>query len=253
MFILDTFSLAGRTALVTGAGRGIGRTLARGLAEAGANVAVADIDGASAQDAANQIAGLGVRSLHVAADVTSADQVQAMVERVVSAWGCLDVGVNNAGIAAQSPAELIEQEQWDSILNVNLKAVFLCCRAEAQVMLKQGSGSIINIASMSARIVNRPQQHAHYNASKAGVVQLSRTCAAEWGARGVRVNSISPGHMLTPMTEEMDDQAKAQWVSNTPMGRNGDPADLQGAAIYLASEASSYVTGHDLVVDGEIG
>lgn len=117
-------------------------------------------------------------------------------------------------------------------------------------MLEQGSGSIINIASMSAQITNRPQVHVHYNAAKAGVVQMSRTLAVEWTAQGVRVNSISPGHMKTPMTEFMPDEGKQIWVSNTPAGRNGDPSDLQGAAVYLASDASSFVTGHDLVIDG---
>jgi NAD(P)-dependent dehydrogenase (short-subunit alcohol dehydrogenase family) len=173
-----------------------------------------------------------------------------MVDQVTSKWGPLNIAVNNAGIAIRSPAESIPDDDWDAVLNVNLKAVYLCCRAEAQVMLEQKSGSIINLVSMSAQVANRPQLHAHYNASKAGALQLTRSCAAEWANRGVRINSISPGHMLTPMTENCTEEEKAQWIANTPMGRNGEPSDLQGAVVFLASDAASYITGHDLVVDG---
>ncbi|MEW6749740.1 MAG: SDR family oxidoreductase [Candidatus Latescibacterota bacterium] len=250
MPVLDRFSLEGRRALVTGAGRGIGRVLARALAEAGARVAVTDIDGAAAGDAAEELGSAGARALALRTDVTNPQQVDEMVAGVVAAWGGLDVAINNAGVARRSPAESIPVEDWDFVLGVNLRGVFLCCRAEGRVMLRQGAGSIINVASMSGRIANRPQQHAHYNASKAGVVQLTRSCAAEWAGRGVRVNSLSPGHTVTPMTQATGPEMRAVWVQNTPMGRLGDPADLQGAAVFLASEASAYVTGHDLIVDG---
>lgn len=250
MGILDRFSLAGRTALVTGGARGIGRALAQALAEAGADVAIADRNGEGAAQAAADLRALGVGSLAVAVDVTDADAVNGMVGNVTAAWGRLDVAVHCAGIAVRSPAETIPEADWDAILGVNLKGVFLCSQAAGRVMLAQGNGAIVNIASMSARIVNRPQQHAHYNASKAGVVQLTRSLAAEWAARGVRVNSISPGHTLTPMTARGVTTDGPVWASNTPMGRLGDPADLQGAVVYLASDASAYVTGHDLIVDG---
>lgn len=250
MSILDRFSLKERNALVTGAGQGIGRALAIALAEAGANVAIVDRNLETAQQTAHEIEALGLQSLAIQTDVTQTDQVNKMVDQVVSEWGTLHVAVNNAGIAIRSPAEHIPDDDWDAVLNVNLKAIFLCCRAEANNMLTQNSGSIINVISMSARIANRPQLHAHYNASKGGALQLTRTCAAEWANRGVRVNSISPGHMLTPMTQNCTEQEKAQWISNTPMGRNGDPSDLQGAVVFLASDASTYITGHDLIVDG---
>jgi len=250
MGILDRFSLSGRTALVTGGAQGIGRALAQALAEAGADVAIADRSTEGAAQAAAELQALGVRSLAVTVDVTDSAQVTAMVDAVVAEWGGLDVAVHCAGIARRSPAESIPEADWDAILGVNLKGVFLCSQAAGRVMLAQGRGSIVNIASMSARIVNRPQQHAHYNASKAGVVQLTRTMAAEWASRGVRVNSLSPGHTLTPMTERGVGADGPVWTSNTPMGRLGDPADLQGAVVYLASDASAYVTGHDLVVDG---
>ena len=250
MSILDRFSLKGRTALVTGAARGIGRAYAQALAEAGADVAFVDLDGPGAQTAAQEVAALGVRTLALQTDVTDRRQVQEMVSAVVAAWGVLDIGVNNAGIARGGKAEELSEEAWDAVLDVNLKSVFLCCQAEAQVMLPRGYGKIINTASMSANIVNRPQNQANYNAAKAGVVHLSRSCAAEWAARGVRVNCISPGHTITPMTQGTPQEMRREWVSNTPMGRLGDPADLQGAVVYLASEASDYVTGLDLIVDG---
>jgi NAD(P)-dependent dehydrogenase (short-subunit alcohol dehydrogenase family) len=250
MGILERFSLAGKRALVTGAGRGIGYALATALAEAGADVAIVDLDRASAEAAAQQIEALGVRSMAIEADVTDAAQVGEMVQQVIAAWGGLDIGVNNAGIARGGRAEDLSEAAWDAVLDVDLKGVFLCCQAEGRVMLAQGSGVIVNTASMSAQIVNRPQHQANYNAAKAGVIHLTRSCAAEWADRGVRVNCISPGHTITPMTAHASAERRAVWVSNTPMGRLGDPADLQGAVVYLASDAAAYVTGHDLVVDG---
>lgn len=250
MAILERFSLAGKTALVTGGARGIGQALATALAEAGADVAVVDVNQPLAESTAAAIDPLGVRTLALAVDVTDGAQINEVVGQVIAAWGKLDIAINSAGIARRSPSEAIEEADWDAILDVNLKGVFLCAQAEGRAMLAQGHGSIINIASMSGRIVNRPQQHAHYNASKAGVVQLTRTLAAEWAGRGVRVNCISPGHTLTPMTAHASEVDRATWLSNTPMGRLGEPGDLQGAAVFLASDASAYVTGHDLVVDG---
>ena len=250
MSILERFSLADKTALVTGGGRGIGAALARALAEAGADVAVADRDPQTAQQTAADLAALGVRTLAVQVDVTDAAQVRDMVAAVVDAWGRLDVAVNSAGIANRSPAEDLTEEAWDAVVDIDLKGIFLCTREEGRVMLGQGAGSIINIASMSGQIVNRPQLHSHYNAAKAGVIQYTRSCAAEWADRGVRVNSLSPGHTRTPMTVDAVPEMGATWLGNTPMGRLGTPEDLQGATIFLASSASAYVTGHDLVVDG---
>ena len=246
----DRFSLAGQSALVTGGGSGIGASLASALAEAGARVALADRYLTSAQNIAQQLAAGGATTLAIEVDVTQADQVQRMVDQVLAAWGQLDVAVNSAGIARRSRAEELAESDWDAVVGVDLKGIYLSTRAEGRAMLARGSGSIINIASMSGRIVNRPQLHSHYNAAKAGVIQYSRSCAAEWAARGVRVNCISPGHTVTPMTEFAIPIMGDEWVSNTPMGRVGRPEDLQGAALFLASAASAYVTGHDLVVDG---
>jgi NAD(P)-dependent dehydrogenase (short-subunit alcohol dehydrogenase family) len=213
-------------------------------------VACADLDGASARAAADQVAALGVRTLGLQTDVTDKSQVQEMVQTVVAAWGKLDIGLNNAGIVRWCKAEEMAEEDWDAVVNVNLKGVFLCCQAEAQVMLPRGYGKIVNIASMSATIVNRPQTQVSYNAAKAGVVHLTRTCSAEWALRGVRVNCISPGYTRTLMIERVPEELLAIWRSHIPMGRIGTPADLEGAVVYLASEASDFVTGHDLIVDG---
>lgn len=248
--ILEQFSLENHTALITGGARGIGASLARALAEAGADVALADLNLAATEKAAEELKTLGVRSLAIEVDVTDAEQVEAMVEHVTSTWGRLDVAVNSAGIANQSRAEDLSEDAWDAVVGVDLKGIYLSTRAEGRVMLAQGSGSIINVASMSGRIVNRPQLHAHYNAAKAGVIQYTRSCAAEWASRGVRVNSLSPGHTRSPMTAEAIPEMGEVWLSNTPMGRLGTPEDLQGATLFLASAASAYVTGHDLVVDG---
>ena len=249
--ILNKFSLVGKVALVTGGASGIGESFAFALAEAGAHVAVADLNRSRAQHVANQIRNLGVDSLPLGVDVTQSQEIESMISNVLKKWGNLNIAVNNAGVALRARAEEMPVEYWDRTVDVDLKGVFFCCQAEARHMLLQGNGSIINTASMSAKIVNRPQRHVPYNAAKAGVVQLTRTCAAEWAERGVRVNSISPGHTLSPMTSRnLTDATVEMWLSNTPMRRLGLPSDLQGGLVFLASDASAYVTGHDLVIDG---
>ncbi len=249
MGILDRFSLAGRTALVTGAGQGIGQAYALALAEAGADVAIVDINAETAAAVASQVEERGVRALALQADVRHSEEVDATVARVLAAWGRLDIGVNNAGIGTWAPGEEMTDEQWHNVLAVNLDGVFYCCRAEGRAMLAQGYGKIINTASMSARIVNRPQCQVGYNASKAGVVHLTKSLATEWAARGVRVNCISPGYTRTSLVDQVAHLIDG-WLADIPMGRMAETSDLQGALVYLASEASDYVTGHELVVDG---
>ena len=249
MGILERFSLKERTALVTGGGQGIGQAYAHALAEAGADVAIVDLNIETATAVAAEIAALGVRSLAITADVSDASQVADMVNTIIRAWGRLDIGVNNAGVRCWAEAENMTETEWDDLMGVNLKAVFLCCQAEARVMLPQGYGKIINTASMSAHIVNRPQKQVGYNTSKAGVVHLTRSLAAEWADRGVRVNSISPGYTQTPLVATVAHLIPG-WLRDIPLGRMGQVTDLQGAVVYLAAEASDYMTGHDLVVDG---
>jgi NAD(P)-dependent dehydrogenase (short-subunit alcohol dehydrogenase family) len=253
--ILDRFRLDGRVALVTGAGQGIGRGFAHALGEAGASVAVVDIAPALAETVADELAKKGVETIAVTADVTKPDEVQAMLNAVLDRWGRLTIGVNNAGIGLWVDSEAMSEEEWDRVLNLNLKAVFLCAQAEGRVMLEAGYGKMINTASMSGHIVNTPQNQVAYNTSKSGVIHLTRTLAAEWAPRGVRVNSISPGYTRTKLVEDLlatpiGQQMLPKWMNLTPMGRMGEVTDLQGAVVYLASEASDFMTGHDMVIDG---
>ena len=247
--ILERFSLKGRTAFVTGAARGIGRGIARGLAEAGARVALVDRDGEAARGAAEELAAEGLECLALEADVTRQDQVEAAVEAILERWGRLDIAVNNAGICHNVPAEAMSEQEWDRVLDLDLRAVFLCAQAAGRRMIAQGSGSIVNIASMSAQVVNFPQPQAAYNAAKAGVVQLTRSLAAEWASHGVRVNSISPGYVNTDLLVP-GKHLHPQWLERTPQKRLGEPWEIAGAAVYLASEAARFCTGTDLVVDG---
>jgi len=248
--LFNLFDVAGRKALVTGAGRGIGRVLALALAEAGCDVSILEIDMKNAESVVKDIKKLGRKGIAFRADITKKEQVDKAFAGTVKELGRLDICVNNAGISIQKPAEEMPEEDWDSILDINLKGVFLCCQAAARIMITQQKGSIINIASMSGIAVNVPQRQAAYNASKAGVAMLSRSLAVEWAQYGIRVNSISPGYIKTEMTMSSMTRLFPMWESLTPMGRLGEPEELRAAMLYLASDGSSYVTGHDLVVDG---
>lgn len=246
------FDLSGRVAFVTGAGSGIGQRIALGLAQCGADVAVLDRreDGGLA-DTVGLIEAAGRKVAAIRADVTSKASMQEAVRRTEAELGALGIAVNAAGIANANPAEEMEEEQYQTLMDINLKGVFLSCQAEANAMLRHGKGSIINIASMSGVIVNRGLEQVHYNASKAGVIHLSKSMAMEWVDRGIRVNSISPGYTATPMNTrpEMVHQTK-EFERQTPMGRMATVDEMVGPAIFLASDASSYCTGVDLLVDG---
>lgn len=253
--ILDRFRLDGRVALVTGGGQGIGRAYAHALGEAGAAVAIVDLSRDHAEAVVAELHAKQIDALAVTADVTQPDAVQSMVDAVLARWGRLTIAVNNAGIGGWADAESASEQHWDSIMNLNLKGVFLCAQAAGRVMLAAGYGKIINTASMSAHIVNTPQNQSAYNASKAGVLHLTRSLAAEWAARGVRVNSISPGYTRTALVEVLLESPEGQdkaphWLARTPVGRMGEVTDLQGGVVYLASEASDFMTGNDLVIDG---
>ena len=250
MSVYNLFDVTGRKALVTGAGRGIGRVLALALAEAGCDVSILEIDIKSAESTAKEIRQLGRKSIAIQADVTKKDQVDKAFAETVKELGRLDICVNNAGISIQKPVEEMPEEDWDKVVDINLKGVFLCSQAAARIMIPQGHGSIINIASMSGIAVNVPQKQAVYNTSKAGVAMLSKSLAVEWAQYGIRVNSISPGYTKTEMTLSTMAHLFPAWESLTPMGRLGEPEELRGAVLYLASDASSYMTGHDLVSDG---
>lgn len=250
MSLFKLFDITGRKALVTGAGRGIGRVLALALAEAGCDVSILVKDIKSAESVVKEIQQLGRKGMAIQADVTRKEQVDKAFAETARELCHLDICVNNAGISIQKPAEEMTEEDWDNIMDTNLKGVFLCCQAAARIMIPQRQGSIINIASLSGIAVNVPQRQAVYNASKAGVAMLSKSLAVEWAQYGIRVNSISPGYMKTEMTMSSMAHLFQTWESLTPMGRLGEPEELRGAVLYLASDASSYMTGHDLVVDG---
>jgi len=253
MGILNRFSLAGKTSVVTGAGKGLGQGMALALAEAGADVAIVEIDMPSAEAAAADIRKLGRRTLTIKADVTLPEEVEAMVATVIQEWGRLDILVNNAGYAQPLPALEMPVQDWDRLLAVDLKGVFLCCRAAAPHMIKQGGGKIINIASMSAFHVNRDADYCHYNAAKAGVVMLTKSLAVEWARHRIYVNSISPGYFRTPGNAARSDNPaiRAIRVDQGVIKRYGQAyEDLGGAVVYLASDASNFTTGCNLVVDG---
>ncbi|MFX0101135.1 MAG: glucose 1-dehydrogenase [Candidatus Hodarchaeota archaeon] len=253
--ILERFRLDGRVALVTGGGQGIGRGIAHALGEAGAAVAIVDLVKDRAEEVADELKKKGIDAIAEEADVTKQDQVQAMIDSILEKWGKLTIGVNNAGVCIWDDAETLSEENWDKVMNLNLKGTFLCMQAEGRVMLKAGYGKIINTASMSGHIVNFPQHQCSYNASKAGVIHLTRSVATEWATRGVRVNSISPGYTRTKLVADLLEKPEGKevlpiWMERTPTGKMVEVTDLQGAAVYLASAASDFMTGQDLIIDG---
>lgn len=250
MNVYDIFDIKGRKAIVTGAGKGIGKVLAIALAEAGCDVALFGLHKENLAEVAATIKKLGRKSIVLQGDVSKKDDVERAFHITKMEFGRLDICVNNAGISMQKPVEDMTEEEWNRIIDVNMKGVFFCSQEAAHIMISQKKGSIINIGSISARIVNVPQPQAVYNTSKAGVIMLTQTTALEWAPHGIRVNAISPGYMKTEMTLASMSHLFETWGDLTPMKRLGTPEELRGAMLFLASDASSYVTGHDLMVDG---
>ena len=245
------FGLDGRTALVTGANRGLGRAFAQALAEAGADVVVVGRHEDRNQQAATEIAdSTGRRTTVVTGDVTQADDVRRIVTAAVEAHGGIDVLVNNAGICYHRPTLEVPDEEFDEVFDVNVAGVWKMCRAVAPHMIDAGRGSIVNVGSISAMIVNRPQLQASYNASKAAVHQLSKSLAAEWAPYGVRVNAIAPGYVKTEMAPVDEPRFRRQWIEDAPMQRYATPEEIAPSVVYLASDASSFTTGSVLVTDG---
>ncbi|HEX2623119.1 MAG TPA: glucose 1-dehydrogenase [Phototrophicaceae bacterium] len=248
----NAFDLTGKVALVTGAGQGIGLAIAQTLAEAGADIVIADFNRDTGESAAAVIRNMGRRAAFIEVDVRNSRSVAAMTEEAVKALGAIDVLVNNAGIVRNTPAEAVPDDEWLNIINVNLNGVFWCCREVGNYMLGRGHGVIVNIASMSGTIVNKPQPQTAYNVSKAGVIMLTKSLAMEWAQRGVRVNSVSPGYIGTEMTKLGMNKTEwsSVWLEMSPVGRIGEPVDVANAVLYLSCDASAFATGSNLVVDG---
>jgi NAD(P)-dependent dehydrogenase (short-subunit alcohol dehydrogenase family) len=248
---INLFNLPGRVALITGGAGGLGRAIAQGLAASGARVAIGDIDTGSAEVAAAEINAQGGTALALPLDVTDARTIQAAVDLLCKEFGRIDILVNSHGLTKRMPSEDLPEAEWDRVIAVNLKGLFLCCQIVGRVMLQQRNGSIINLASIGG-LVALPMSAA-YCASKGGVVQLTRTLGVEWASRGVRVNAIAPCSVDTPLVQRVlsaEPEYRSRVIEKIPVGRIAEPNDMVGAALFLASDASVMVTATVLSVDG---
>lgn len=241
--------LKGKTAVVTGSGRGLGKAIALKLAEMGANIVLNDITASDSIDGtAQEFKAAGHNVAVTKGDVRNAADVKEMVKAAVDAFGSLDILVNNAGITKDKPMLLMSEEDWDAVLDINLKGAFLCTKAAGKIMLKQKSGKIINIASVAGRYGNAGQ--ANYSASKAGLIGLTKTTAKELGPKGITCNAITPGLIQSKMTEVLPEDVKQNYLKNIALGRFGTPEDIANVVAFLASGDSNYVTGQVIDIDG---
>jgi len=253
MGYLDMFTLKGKVSVVTGAAQGIGKELCNALSDAGSDIIIADIQLKLAKEVADEIAKKGVRTIAISCDITSESDAQRVIDASVTEFGKIDVLVNNAGICEHIDSQDASYGSWRKIVDVNLNGTFNMSQKAGRQMIKQNYGNIINISSMSGSIVNLPEGQSAYNASKAAVIHLTKSLAMEWVPFNVRVNTIAPGFMRTEMTHaifEENGEVAQKWMEFTPMRRPGTPKELGCAVIYLASDASSYMTGAILTIDG---
>ncbi|GGR06432.1 SDR family NAD(P)-dependent oxidoreductase [Deinococcus ruber] len=247
---MSRFDLSGRTAVVTGATRGLGRAFARALAEAGANIVIVGRDAEAAREVEQELAALGRQTLTVLADISVRSEVEGILAQAVERFGHVDILVNNAGTCIHRPALDVTDDEWRQVMTVNVDALWIASQVFGRHMTGRGSGNIVNIGSISAMIVNRPQWQPAYNASKAAVHQLTKSLAAEWAPLGVRVNALAPGYIKTDMAPVDEPQFQRYWIEDAPQQRYATPDELGPAIVFLASDASSFMTGSVLVIDG---
>jgi len=241
--------LENKISLITGGARGIGRQIALSFAQAGSDLAICDVDEAAVNQTKNELEQLtGRRVMAGKVDVTSMTSCQEFVDKILEHFGRLDILINNAGITRDKLIMRMGEDDWDLVLNVNLKGAFNCIKAVTRPMMKQRSGKIVNMASIIG-IIGNPGQ-ANYSASKGGLIALTKTAAKEFGSRGINVNAIAPGYIRTDMTDKLSDEIKEKMISGIPLGQMGLPQDVANLAIFLASDDSSYITGEVIKVDG---
>ncbi len=240
-------NLTGKVALVTGSGRGIGKAIAQKLAEAGASIIINDVAD-SAEATAQEITTAGKPSLFIKANVCSSAEVNTMIEKIVATYGKLDILVNNAGISRDQITLRMTDEEWDAVINVNLKSVFICTRAVLKYMMRQRYGRIVNISSIVG-IIGNPGQ-VNYSAAKAGIIGITRSVAKEMGSRHITVNAVCPGFIETEMTQKLSEKVKEEYSQRIPLGFLGSPKDVADAVAFLASDEARYITGQYLCVDG---
>ena len=250
MAVLDTFSLTGKVAVVTGGNRGLGRAFAHALGEAGAVVAILARDSEKNAQVVAELVEAGITASAFEGDVSSHVDIERAAGEITSTYGRVDVLINNAGICIHRPALEVTQDEWKHVIDVNLTGVWNGCQVFGRRMIDAGGGAIVNVGSMSAQIVNRPQWQPAYNASKAGVHHLTKSLAAEWAPLGVRVNAVAPGYVRTEMTPIDRPEFKRHWIDDTPQQRAATPEEIAPSVVFLASSAASYMTGSILVIDG---
>ncbi len=240
--------LKGKNALITGAAQGIGKSIALGMAGEGANIAIADVNLQSAENCSKEVAASGVKSIAIKLDVSRQDSVSDAFSTFTKEFGALDILVNNAGITRDTLLLRMKEDDWDAVLNINLKGSFLCSKEAVRIMARQRSGKIISISSVVAFTGNPGQ--ANYSSSKAGLIGLTKTIAREYAGRGIRANAVAPGFIRTPMTDILSEEIRSEMKRAIPAGEFGTPEDVSNAVIFLASKEADYITGQVIHVNG---
>ncbi|MCM3793359.1 SDR family oxidoreductase [Priestia megaterium] len=254
MHIKDLFDLTGKTAIITGGGRGLGEQMAEGLAEAGANIVLCSRKKEACQQVADRLARLDVKTLALTCDISQPEDIKNVVHQTIETFGRIDILINNSGATWGAPVEEMPLEAWQKVMNINVTGTFLMSQEAGKEMIKQKAGKIINIASIAGLGGTDPQymDTIGYNTSKGGVITFTKDLAVKWGQHNIQVNAIAPGFFPTKMSGAIMEQGKDYFLSQTPLKRFGSEADLKGAAVFLASAASNYITGDILTVDGGV-